>query len=216
MSKDSTMGSGSPCPGDSLSCLAFDYLNAPEGSVQQRRLENQFYIKVKALATKYVNAYNKINPAYRGIVVDQVVERVFLKLHTFKFTSSVKTWTYSITRSTCLDFFRGRAFKESEVTNPIGPGDVNSITLDRQSSLDDVTLPQFIDHRTPEGVLLSEESAAIVRQAIRKLNEEDQEIITLIYLHGYSCKEVGGLYRLEQSNFSHRKKRILKKLKSFL
>ena len=208
------MGPGLPYPKDPLSRLAFDLMNAPQSSVQRRLLSNQFYTKVKALATKCVESYNKINPTYQSIVVDQIVERVFLYLHTFKFASSIKTWINSIARRLCLDFFKGRLFNEEEITDPITFGDENTAGNEEQYALMGLTPPEFIDSRTPEGILLSKESRERVRRAIERLTLEDKDIVTLIFLRGYSSKEVGEIYRLEKSTLSHRKKRILKTLRS--
>lgn len=125
------------------------------------------------------------NAADAEEVVQDVFLTLFTKIHTFEERAALGSWLYRVTANAALGKRRGRR-------------------SDREVPLDDL-LPTFLPDghragerefvlcdwsRSPEAVLLSEETREIVQRAIRSLPDDYRAVLVLRDIEGLGNEEI--------------------------
>jgi RNA polymerase sigma-70 factor (ECF subfamily) len=106
--------------------------------------------------------------------------------------ASFGTWIFSIARNTIIDYYRKHA-KESIVRNTEPE---NSLSLD-----------------SPEEKLSRSEEIARLRECILKLNDNEQELISLKFSGGITNREIARVTGLSESNVGTILCRAIRKLR---
>ncbi|MGD9157583.1 MAG: RNA polymerase sigma factor [Desulfobacteraceae bacterium] len=145
--------------------------------------------------------YNEIED-----VTQNAFLRIYQSLHMYKGTGDFKSWMSSIIVRTCYDYWR-KAYKSREVP-------MNSITEDHQKWLENTITAQSTMPLHEEGG--KREATELLEWALAKLSPEDRMVLELVYLEGYSGREVAYLLGWSVSNVKVRSFRLKKKLKSIL
>ena len=96
--------------------------------------------------------------------------QAFLKIRKLKDASRFSGWLKMIARNTAINKKRSKKWET---------GGIDGSIEDRNESKPPVTR------------LLDEEESGQVRQALRRLNEQDQEVLVAFYFDGYSLPEIG-------------------------
>ena len=120
-------------------------------------------------------------------------------LSSFRGEASLRTWLYRLVLSACSRHRRGRK---------------NDPSLHR--SLDDTALDQAPDYTNPEVAALMEEKLTALREAIGKLREQDQRMLTAVEWQGQSLAEVADSLDLSVSAVKSRMFRIRQQLGEYL
>jgi RNA polymerase sigma-70 factor (ECF subfamily) len=107
--------------------------------------------------------------------------------------ASFPTWIFSIARNTIIDYYRKHA-KETKVRRDTKPE--NSLGSD-----------------SPEEKLSRSEEIARLRECISKLNENEQELISLKFSGGITNREIARVTGLSESNVGTILCRAIRKLR---
>lgn len=107
-------------------------------------------------------------------------------------SDAVSSFVYTITRSTVIDFYRGR--KQSD--------DVDFDTIEAASGVEDEFFSQYV----LEGLA----------RALEKLSAEERHIIELLYWQNKSLKTAAEIMRISYGVAKLRHRSALKSLKSFM
>ena len=107
-------------------------------------------------------------------------------------SDAVSSFVYTITRSTVIDFYRGR--KQSD--------DVDFDTIEAASGVED----EFFSQYALEGLA----------RALEKLSAEERHIIELLYWQNKSLKTAAEIMRISYGVAKLRHRSALKSLKSFM
>ena len=145
--------------------------------------------------------YNEIED-----VTQNAFLRIYQSIHMYKGTGDFKNWMSSITVRTCYDYWR-KAYKSREIP-------MNAIAENHQKWLEDRISEQSafeVNDKDPK-----KEAAELLEWALGKLSPEDRMVMELVYLEGYSGREVADLLGWSVSNVKVRSFRLKKKLKSIL
>jgi RNA polymerase sigma-70 factor, ECF subfamily len=118
---------------------------------------------------------------------EEIAQDVFVKayrsLADFRGESKFSTWLYTIVRTSCLTFLRKKKPDITSIDN-----ERNDIQLEnRESGFTANTIEQKSRH-------------ALVNNAIRLLNPDDAQVITLFYKGEQSLEEIGTIMGLEPNN----------------
>lgn len=130
-------------------------------------------------------------------LTQDVFLKAFEKLSTFQGRSSFSTWIYAIAYRTALSEARKRTYDEHVM-------DEHEL-----ASLSDTLVDEALNDTT-------ETRLALLRRAIRRLEAEEQAIITLFYHEEKSLKEMTQITGLNEGNLKVKLHRIRKKLYVFM
>lgn len=127
-------------------------------------------------------------------IAQDVFVKVYQMLNSFQGTSSFKTWLYSVTYRTAIDYTRKKKkHRHSE--------------LDQNLSLAD----------TREGNKANRDHLkTVLNNLIARLKPEDAGIITLFYLEELSVKEISEITGLNASNIKTRLFRMREQLRNIM
>lgn len=133
----------------------------------------------------------KVNP----MVADDLTQQVFLKvvenIHTFKDHSNLFTWIFKIAQNTVKNEYRSLS-RSKEITYDFAGYESQSISLD------------FAKHI---------EIRIDIRSALKKLNEIDQQIISLRFFVDCTLLEISKIMGMRESAVKNRLYRSLEKLR---
>jgi len=132
--------------------------------------------------------------------------RIYQSLHMYKGTGDLKNWMSSIAVRTCYDYWR-KAYKSREIP-------MNSISENHQRWLEEKVSDQSVTSADEKSN--KKEATELLEWALGKLSPEDRMVMELVYLEGYSGREVADLLGWSVSNVKVRSFRLKKKLKSIL
>jgi len=124
--------------------------------------------------------------------------KVFKAAGSFDRNQRFFPWFYSIIINLCKDSLHRREKHES-----------------REVNIDDNTF-LLVDARNPETILIKEEEAACVRNAIMKLDPDDREIIMLKHFRDISYEEIAVLLKIPKGTVMSRLYYARKKLAKLL
>jgi RNA polymerase sigma-70 factor (ECF subfamily) len=129
--------------------------------------------KIIQLITRYIK-----DPAEALDVAQETFIKAYRALPNFRGESAFYTWLYRIAINTAKNHIAARARRPSD----------SEIELETAEQFE--TAIRLKDQETPEGILLSEEIAETVRQAIEELPEELRTAIVLREFEGLSYEEI--------------------------
>ena len=165
------------------------------------------------LFSKLINKYSKvvekivmyhIGAEHLNEVANDIFFKAYKSLHRYRQDAPFSHWLSVISVRTCKDFWRSKySSKECSFSD-----------LEKESS--DNIADQFASLGSPEETVLSNESADLVKKAMKILKPEERNIINLIYTDGLSIQETAVLLSLSESNIKVIAFRARKKLKSQL
>ncbi len=133
----------------------------------------KYQAKIIQLITRYIK-----DPSEALDVAQEVFIKAYRALPNFRGESAFYTWLYRIAINTAKNHIAARARRPSD----------SEIELDTAEQFE--TAIRLKDQETPEGILLSEEIAEAVRQAIEDLPEELRTAIILREFEGLSYEEI--------------------------
>ena len=107
--------------------------------------------------------------------------------------AAFSTWIFSIARNTIIDYYRKHA-KETKVRKDTEP---------------DITMTS----NTPEEQITRSEEIARLRECISKLNENEQELISLKFSGGMTNREIARITDFSESNVGTILCRAIRKLR---
>ena len=139
-------------------------------------------------------------------VTQNVFLRIYKSLNMYEGKGNFKSWLSSITVRTCYDYWR-KAYQSREVP-------MNSLTEKQQEWLENTISDYSTTERYEKG--LQKEASEILEWALSRLSAEDRMVMKLVYLEGYSGKEVAALLGWSVPYVKVRSFRIKKKLKTIL
>lgn len=136
-----------------------------------------------------------------GDALSQVMIKIIKNLTNFKGKSckEIRSLIVIYTRCTAIDIYRQ---KKRRTNNEIH-------TVDNEDGDDQ----NIIDYDTNiEKLILSNETAQIISEALLKLDSEFKDIILLKYVHGYKSSKIAELYNISEDNVNTRLNRAKKQL----
>ncbi|QYR21488.1 RNA polymerase sigma factor [Paenibacillus sp. sptzw28] len=147
---------------------------------------NQYRDRIR----KYLSL--KVNP----MAVDDLTQKVFLKvmenIHTFKENASLFTWIFKIAQNTVKNEFRSLSRKKETPCDDFTSYESQSVSVD---------FAKYVEIRIDIG------------SALKKLNELDQQIISLRYFVDCTLSEISEIVGMRESAVKNRLYRSLEKLR---
>jgi len=145
------------------------------------------------------------NPEDAEDITQEVFTKVWRKLRSFNYNSSIKTWIYRIALNTCIDYsrnpWRKLAQRRSGFDVIIEEGEDARLTTSEENA---------------ERKLLSVEKAAQVRKAIASLNPHLKSVLVLKDLEEMTYQEISSVLGLSLGTISSRLNRARKALQEIL
>jgi RNA polymerase sigma-70 factor (ECF subfamily) len=155
--------------------------------IEQNHTFNQWLGQHKALLFKVVRAY-AVTAMDQDDLFQEIIIQVWHSIPTFRQQSSITTWIYRIALNTAIKW----ANKERKYTQ-------STETLDE--------LPPILQ----ESVIQIDERLTWLYEEIYKLDEIDRSL-TLLFLDGFSYKEMATILGITESNVGVKINRIKKLL----
>lgn len=129
-------------------------------------------------------------------LTQEIFIRVFAALNTFKKDANFSTWIYSITYNLAISQIRmnktqKRYVQTEEINEDLNVKDENKL----------------IDQ-----ILINKENINLLHQALNKLDEESNAILTLFYFNESNIEEISNIMNISTSNVKIRLFRARKKL----
>lgn len=124
-------------------------------------------------------------------IIQEVFLTIYLKLHTFKGESSLKTWVYRITINKCKDYLKSWQYVHLFVTDKI------------------------FNHETSNSVeeqLMKQDSYSDLKDKIMGLPVKYREVIILFYIREFSLLEIAELLQISIDTVKTRLRRARQKL----
>ena len=163
--------------------------------------------------TEIVNRYLKMiyNFSYRLTgnekVAEDITQEVFLKawknLKKFDTTKSFKTWIFSITKNTCIDYLRKRKDVPMSLFESEDGGNIVKDNLTDEELKADEIFIQVEDKKKIEKI-------------ITKLSIIQKEVIILKYVNEMSLSEVSEVLQMSKDTVKSHHRRALIKMKKLL
>lgn len=136
----------------------------------------------------------KVNPVAAEDLTQQVFLKAMEKIHTFKGNSSLFTWMFKIAQNIVKNEYRGLSRKKEDSFD-FAEYESQSISLD---------FAKYVDIRID------------ISSALKKLNEIDQQIISLRFFVDCTLLEISKIVGMRESAVKNRLYRSLEKLRSEL
>lgn len=130
--------------------------------------------------------------------------KVWRSLPSFRGESQFSTWLYRIVQNASAD--RARKLKRNQTV---------SLTVEND---DDERGEMEIEDTSPnpEQMILENESAGAVKEALSRLSDSHREVLELRYIHGYSVLEICKITETDEGTVKSRLFRAREKLKKVL
>lgn len=179
-------------------------MRIPDKMIIQQCLEGDINA-FSTLVARYQNAvyglcYHIVgNFADAQDLTQEAFVKAYLELAKLRDPTKFASWLHRITVNVCRMWLRDRK-------------DVNESELEKASWTGD----EFTEERSPQEHAESEELRLSITKAISSLSEKDQLAVTLYYIDGLSCEEIGDFLSLSQSAVKSRLHRARKQLKEEL
>lgn len=137
-------------------------------------------------------------------ITQEVFIKIYKNLHKCVGKDSIKTWVYTITYNTSIDFIRKRNPKVFSFDKPLSSddGDFN------------IDIPSL--ELTPEQTLIFKENIQNIQSSIDKLSEKDKTLIFLRDIKGLSYNEIADVTSLNIGTVKSRLSRARINLKNIL
>lgn len=136
-------------------------------------------------------------------ISQEVFIKIFKNLHKCKGKPSIKTWVYTITYNTSIDFIRKRNPKILSFDKPV----------DKEG---DFIMEMPSDEPTPEQILIFKENVKNIQNSIDKLNTSFKTMIFLRDIKGLSYNEIAEITNLNVGTVKSRLNRARVCLKNIL
>ncbi len=121
-------------------------------------------------------------------IVQEIMLKVYSKLHLYNPLRDFKVWIYSVARNHCIDRFRrqaGTSDKEAEWNDPAG-------------------IPLTCAEPSPEEVVIAGELHHIIESHLAALNSVDRQISFLRFSERLSYKKIGRILGLPTGTVKYR------------
>lgn len=120
-------------------------------------------------------------------VTHDILIKVYLKLATFKFNSSLSTWIYRITYNFCLDFL------SKKKKGPLSEQEISNKDWDKEEEIDENELLSIKVER--------------LKKILTKISPEDKAILLMKYQEDYQIIEISEILNISESAVKMRLKR---------
>jgi RNA polymerase sigma-70 factor (ECF subfamily) len=127
-------------------------------------------------------------------ICQDVFLKVYDKLGAFTFQSKLSTWIATIAYRHAINFMRKKRMLIEEVS-------------------EESFVERFVDHATPEEILMDKDLDAYIKTLIEKLPPQYKMVLTLFHLDGMNYEEIGeitGMPAGTVKNYLFRARNILK------
>ncbi len=131
-------------------------------------------------------------------MTQEALLKAYKSLEKFKFDSKFSTWLYRITMNTCIDEYRKRNKRNSDI------------------SIDDVGESIRDSAASPQDILERNETALAVREAIACLSEEHKRVVILRDIEGLSYAEIATIEEISEGTVKSRINRARSELRKLL
>ncbi len=154
----------------------------------ERLIYEHFINKVYALILRSVG-----NPNVADDLSQEVFIKIFKKISSFNWHSSLSTWIYTITVNTVRDYFRRQKTYRKFLSSWLKKSKV-------------------VETQTPEKSMFKNYTENMLNQAIQKLPDSLKEIVLLYYVTNLSIKEIAKVLGMKDSTVKSRLKTARQKL----
>ena len=140
-------------------------------------------------------------------VSQEVFIKVYKSLGSFRGDCKFSTWIYRVTQNVVKDFLRskGNKLKTVSVYETDSDGEEHQLEIVDESTAAD-----------PIASFEKKERAALVREAISRLSEEQRAVIVLRDMEGYTYEEIAEMLFLDMGTVKSRINRGRNSIKKFL
>lgn len=136
-------------------------------------------------------------------IAQEVFIRIYTSISSFKGNSSLATWIYKITYNRSLDFLKKNNKKMKTTKTLDDPEDAELLTLAGE---------RFIPEKDFEDKQMKED----IHDALKKLPEDQRQLIELKDIHGFSYEEIMEITGLKDGTMKSRLNRARTSLRKML
>lgn len=144
--------------------------------------------EIKRLVYTYTKSWAQADDVTQDVFVS-----IYMKFHTFKQQSLLKTWIYKITINKCKDYKKSWYQRHIQLTNTLFPF---------KSEASD----------TPELELLKKDEQSLLMDCVLSLPTKYREVVLLFYYKEFAIEEIATILTTNQSTIKTRLKRAREKL----
>ena len=160
--------------------------------IEQNISKEQVYLKYKDKVAAYLRNRTRSAEDAEDLCND-IFMKVFQKLDSYSESQAkLSTWIYAITRNAVIDYYR--TFHISEELSGTEVDDTDGV----------------------EETVLSRETLTRLAEALKKLPEQQRDIIVLRYYKGYTLQKIAGMMNLSYGAVKLRHSAALKTLRGDL
>lgn len=152
----------------------------------------------------YLICYNYIkNKEDAEDLTNESFVKIFKSIETYESKCTFLTWVGSITKNNCLNFIRGKSYKNLQLTH-----NNDNLLFETSSLLNDDIFDKNVNERFGE---------YDIQLCLNKLNPLEKKLIDLVYFQGYKVKELNDIFTdLKSINIRVMLYRAKQKIKSNL
>ena len=135
----------------------------------------------------------------------EVILKVYRKLHLFRGEASFNTWLNYVAANTCRDLLRKR--KRQQTVSLDTPMETEDGQIDRELASEE---------RSPEDEVVNNDLMDQIREALNQLNEDHRTILLMREYQELSYHEISEILQISQGTVKSRLSRARKELKTTL
>lgn len=158
-------------------------------------LARQYQNKIYALALRMIQNQQDALDVSQNVLI-----KIYRKIHLFRGQSSFATWVYRIAKNACLDFLRAQK---------------KSVSLEELSE-SGYEIQSFTQKDDPEKSFEAKEQTQKLIALVMALPEAQRRLIVLRDIEGYSYEEIGDLLSLQPGTVKSRLFRARNRLRKML
>ncbi len=182
-----------------------DYRNSEE-ALLVRRVQDRDEMAFREIVERYqAKVFSIIYGILRNHndaedIAQQVFAKIYFSIRSFDFRSSLLTWIYKITVNECYDYLRKRKVRKLVYESDFSEEDSNRMENSEVAS----------DHSRPVDQALAEHD--YVWKLLSKVSEEDQSLMLLKEVEGYSVEELAQMTGMNENTIKVKLFRARQKL----
>ena len=150
-----------------------------------RRAENKLYTKLYPFISLMCYNFVKNKEECEDLTSESFI-KIFQHINEYNTNYTFLTWAGSITKNNCLNFIRGKSYKNIQLTHSDDISMLETSTLfETPTFLKDDVFKKDVNERFGD---------YDIQLCLNKLNPLEKQVVNLVYFQGYKVKELDDIF----------------------